>query len=135
MNQWTLAGVLASIGGAVVWLHSVGALPAGFLYWSVVTLLIIVLTYGVSWGLTEARKRLCIPRPWDSPENQRRIYRTAMLTAALPSGSAAIGIGLTHPVPMWGWFIVPWLVLLLAVSSPWVWRLVFEVWWPRINKE
>ena len=134
MKQWTLAGALASIGGGIVWLHSIGALPAGFLYWAVIVTLLIVLSYGVSWGITEARKRLCIPRPWDSPENRRVIYRTAMLWAALPAGSAAAGIGLTHDVPVWGWFIVPWLVALLAVSSPWVWTLVFEVWWPRLTK-
>lgn len=126
-NITAVAGLLGMLGAAVAWLHSTGALPAGLLFWLVIGALIGVLSYGVSWGVTEARKRLCIPKPWSSDANRRAIYRTAMLWAALPAGSAAVGIGLSQDVPVWGWFVVPWLVLLFAVSSPWAWRLVFEV--------
>lgn len=131
MKQWTWAGAFGGLAGAVVWLHSIGALPAGFLYWAVIVVMIMALSYGISWGVTEAIKRQRIPKPWDTNGNKKRIYRLAMIWAALPAASAAAGIALTHDVPPWYWLMTPWVVGLLAVSSPWVWRLVFEVLWPR----
>lgn len=126
-NITAVAGVLGMIGAAVAWLHSIGALPAGILYWLIIGALVLALSYGVSWSVTEAIKRRWIPRPWSSPDSRRSIHRTAMIWAALPAGSVAVGIGLSQDVPVWGWFVVPWLVLLFAATSPWAWRLVFEV--------
>lgn len=132
-----LAAVSGSIGaaaGAIVWLHSIGALPADFLFWSIVTLLLVVQNYGISWGVTEAIKRQHIPRPWTTPERRKRIYRLAMVWAALPSTSAAIGIYLTQTPPIWYAFITPWVIVFLAATSPGLWSLTFERLLPRLKR-
>lgn len=136
MKQWTwLGGALAVLGSTIGWLHSVGELPAGFLYWSIIAMLGFLLTYGVSWSVTQVHKRQNIPKPWDTNGNKKRIERTAIAWAFLPSASFVLGIALTHDVPRWYWLVAPWVVILLSSSSSWLWWVIFEIFLPRLFRK
>lgn len=135
MKEWAwLGGSVGGAGAMIVWLHSVGALPADFLYWAIVVALALILSYIISWGTTEAMKHLFIPRPWHSEENRRKIYAHAMFWAFAPATSAAAGIGLTHEVPIWYWFIAPWIAMVPTVSSSKLWSFVFERLLPKVKR-
>lgn len=134
----TIGGALSLlIGGAI--LRYQDLITDDFLILTALVLFFMVASYGVSWGATEAYKRLYHhPKRWREQGVKRKIYRCALYSGAgtmLMCGSFFLLADnlVTREKLVVGIF---WLLacIFVGLTSPLLWRFVFENCLPRLKR-
>lgn len=134
----TIGGALSVlIGGAI--LRYQNLITDEFLILAALVLFFMCASYGVSWGATEAYKRLYHhPKRWREQGVKRKIYRCALYSGAgtmLMCGSFFL---LAEQLSNTEKFVAGtfWLLacVFVGLSSPLVWRFVFENLMPRLKR-
>ena len=138
IKSLTISGALTALVVGIIYQYG-ELITAEFLLFTAVILFFVFLSYGISWGLTEAYKRLYHhPKRWKEESVKRKIYRCALYSGAgsmLLCGSFfLLAEELTNSeILVVGIF---WLMacLFVGLTSPLVWRWTFDKLVPRFNR-
>jgi hypothetical protein len=104
-----------------------------------IVLFFAAISYGISWTITEAYKRLYLhQKDWGKENVKRKIYRCAIWSAGFTMLACGSLFLLAEEVPV-KWQIVVgvfWTLacVLVGFSSPIVWKWTFETLLPRFNR-
>lgn len=134
----TLGGTLTALTPLSMWAYQSGVVTTVGIRYAMLVTGLALLSLVISWGATEAYKRLFVLESWSSPVGRRRIYACALITGA----GAMLLCGVVFLVLVeFTWqtatFIgVMWLLasIALGVSSPFVWKLAFEYVLPKVKR-
>lgn len=102
-------------------------------------LLFAIISYGVSWGATEAYKRLYHhPKRWKEEAVKRKIYRCAIWSGGLTMLSCGTFLLLADALTTEERIVVGvfWILAcaFVGLSSPHLWRWTFDKLLPRFNR-
>jgi hypothetical protein len=133
----TLTGLIAALTPLAMWAYQSGVVTTVGIRYAMLVTGLALLSLVISWGATEAYKRLFVLESWSSPAGKRRIYACALLTGA----GAMLLCGVVFLVLVeFTWqtaaFIgVMWTLasVALGVSSPFLWRVAFEWLLPKLK--
>jgi hypothetical protein len=134
----TLGGLIAALTPLAMWAYQSGVVTTAGIRYAMLIAGLSLLSLVISWGATEAYKRLFVLESWSSPTGKRRIYACALLTGA----GAMLLCGVVFLVLVeFTWQTatligVMWTLVSIAlgVSSPFVWKLAFELLLPRLKR-
>lgn len=133
----TIGGAFTAVIAGVIYKYG-ELITDGFLLLTALVLTLITVSYGVSWGATQAYKVLYHNRKtWTHENVKRKIYRCALYSGAgsmALCGSVFLLAGFdTQQLIV---FSVFWTIgcLFVGFSSPLVWRWTFDKLLPRFNR-
>lgn len=133
----TIGGAFTAVVAGIIYKYG-ELITDGFLLLTALVLFFVVLSYLISWGVTQAFKRLYLtPKQVRSEPGKRNLYRCALYSGSgcmLLCGSLFLLADLTtNEKIVVGVF---WLLACAFVgfSSPLVWRWTFDKLLPRFNR-
>jgi hypothetical protein len=138
VRSLTISGALTAFFVGIIYEYG-GLITPNFLLMVALVVSFVLLSYGTSWTITEAYKRLYLhPKDLVKESVRRKIYRCAIWSAGLTMLSCGSLFLLAEGVPV-RWQIVVgvfWTLacLLVGFSSPIIWKWTFETLLPRFNR-
>lgn len=134
----TIGGAFTGLIVGVIYQYSELITPE-FLLLAALILFFVFLSYGVSWTVTQAYKRLYMtPKQWRSEPGKRKIYRCALYSGALTMGACGSIFVLVEDMTRAEQVVIGvfWVIasLFVGLSSPLLWRWTFDKLLPRFNR-
>jgi hypothetical protein len=132
----TIGGLSATAAPLLIWAYQAGVITAAGIRYGLLIVGLAMMSLVISWGVTEAYKRLLVGEAWSSTAGRRKIYAAALLTGS----TSMLLSGVVFLVLVeFNWRTasvigVMWLLasVCVGVCSPWLWRLAFERILPRL---
>jgi hypothetical protein len=134
----TIGGAFTVVVAGIIYQYGELITP-DFLLMTALVVSFVFLSYGTSWTITEAYKRLYLhQKDWGKENTKRKIYRCAIWSAGLTMLACGSLFLLAEGVPV-KWQIVVgvfWTLacILVGFSSPIIWKWAFETLLPRFNR-
>lgn len=130
----SVASIPALIGATITYLRATHVITQTALLWILICVGVALMQYALSFGCTQLYKVKAVPTlagmtPKDERGWRQRIYLFAVVTALIPGYSGGVLLLLTTPDWRHGVvYCVFWGMgsTAIAMSSPWVWSLIFE---------
>lgn len=142
-RAFSMGGIVAGIAAVLNMLRAQGLITTQGLIYGLVVFGAIVCAYAVSFGYTQFYKNAWVPdlTTLDKPTERlwrQRIYLRAVLSAFLTiclEGIVLILLGVSRQqmiVYAVFWFLGS---LAIGLSSPWIWKVIFEMLLPWLRGE
>lgn len=134
----TIGGAFTALVVGIIYQYSELITPE-FLLLAALVLFFVFVSYGVSWGATEAYKRLYHhPKRWKEEGVKRKIYRCALYSGSFSMGACGSIFVLVEDMTRAEQIVIGvfWLLAcaFVGLSSPLVWRWTFDKVLPRFNR-
>jgi len=134
----TIGGALTALAVGIIYQYGEMITP-DFLLLSALVVAFVLISYGLSWGATQAYKVLYLNRKtWHKEPIKRKIYRCAIWSASLTMLAFGSAFLLAEDLTVQERVIVSvfWLIAcaVVGLSSPLVWTFVFNNLMPRLKQ-